>query len=551
LPSACAAVFLASFGSMALELTASRLLAPNLGVSIYTWTGIIGVVLAGITVGNSLGGWIADRWPRRSTLGASLHWCGLLTLAMLLIFGMFASFSFGHPSRPDTVSWHQWERIKYFAQVFVEWVEQMPLQWRVVTEAACLFFLPMVAFGTISPQATRLAVHDWQHAGRIAGWIYAWSCAGAIVGTFATGWFLIGTFGSIRVVVGVSALMLCLSLPVGNLWRRPSELIGAGVAVVAVGLVMFSQYGDLCKVMKPDSFALESNYYLVSVGKAYADDSARNLVLDLLIHSKVTRAEDSVGFDWQADVEKLGYGHEHVQTEFAWAAADAYLTPRVMVIGGGGYTLPRWLEKKIPQATVDVVEIDRGVTEAVHRWLGMPRDTSIRSHHMDGRQYVQEVADPGSYNLIVQDAVNDLSVPYHIMTKEYNDAVKRALSPDGVYLLTVIDQFPEGKLLPAAVRTMQASFPYVYLLAEDAFWDKKPNRHVLVIAGMQRPLDTNALHLALTNHGGGELMTQVMPAADLQKYLDVAKPILLTDDYAPVDNIMAKTFRERDKVEEE
>ena len=71
---------------------------------------------------------------------------------------------------------------------------------------------------------------------------------------------------------------------------------------------------------------------------------------------------------------------------------------------------------------------------------------------MDGRQFVQEQAEPGHYQLVVQDAVNDLSVPYHIMTKEYNYAVKRLLTPDGIYLLPVIDEFEDGLLIRAAVR---------------------------------------------------------------------------------------------------
>ena len=58
---------------------------------------------------------------------------------------------------------------------------------------------------------------------------------------------------------------------------------------------------------------------------------------------------------------------------------------------------------------------------------------------MDGRQFVAEKAVPGTYDLVIQDAVNDLSVPSHLLTKEYNDAVKLTLKPDGVYLLTVID----------------------------------------------------------------------------------------------------------------
>src|SRR6185369_9066741 len=99
------------------------------------------------------------------------------------------------------------------------------------------------------------------------------------------------------------------------------------------------------------------------------------------------------------------------------------------------------------------VEIDPGVTEVAHRELGLSRETKIRSYHMDGRQFVREKAQKGHYRLVIQDAVNDLSVPYHLMTKEYNDAVKATLTEDkatgkkdGAYLLTLIDSIEDGDL---------------------------------------------------------------------------------------------------------
>ena len=88
---------------------------------------------------------------------------------------------------------------------------------------------------------------------------------------------------------------------------------------------------------------------------------------------------------------------------------------------------------------MDVVEIDPGVTQVAYEHLGLKDYEGLNIVHMDGRQFVAEKAEPGTYDLVIQDAVNDLSVPSHLLTKEYNDAVKRRSSPDGVYLLTVID----------------------------------------------------------------------------------------------------------------
>ena len=183
--------------------------------------------------------------------------------------------------------------------------------------------------------------------------------------------------------------------------------------------------------------------------------------------------------------DELGYPHERVQAEFTRLAAAGYPrsgspggAPHLLVIGGGGYTLPRWAAKTFPAASVEVVEIDPGVTEVAHHSLGLARDTPVITYNMDGRQFVQERGEPGHYQLIVQDAVNDLSVPYHIMTKEYNDAVERLLAPDGIYLLTVIDEFEDGLLMRAAVRTLREKFGHVELLASSPLWKDNQRRGV-------------------------------------------------------------------------
>ena len=70
-------VFIASFCMLVIELVAGRIMAPYVGVSLYTWTSIIGVVLAGISIGAYLGGQLADRFPRASTLGWLLFLSGI------------------------------------------------------------------------------------------------------------------------------------------------------------------------------------------------------------------------------------------------------------------------------------------------------------------------------------------------------------------------------------------------------------------------------------------------------------------------------------------
>ena len=499
---ASAVVIVSSFCTMAIELAASRILAPVVGLSLYSWTGIIGTVLAAMATGHFVGGRMADRWPSQRVLGLNLFAGGLASLAILASIavleagGLFSSLG---------------------------------LVGRIVALTATIFFLPVFLLGMISPQVVRLAVTDLRRAGRVAGQIYAWSTAGAIVGTFATGWWLISALGVRGLVFAIGLILVGLACVVGRFWRQPA-LVGASL-VLAVGAIA----GLSARDAVASTCTRETNYFCIKVYDQIRDGvPVRALALDHLIHSYVKLGDPSY----------LGYEHEYVQAEvtrFVLARTDR---SSVLQIGGGGYTYPRWVEWALPQATVEVVEIDPSVTEAAYEHLGLPRDSRIVSYNLDGRQFVHELAPKGRYAMVVQDAVNDLSVPFHIMTKEYNDQVKTLLAPGGVYLLTVIDLYREGQLLRAAARPMAETFPTVQFLSATRAWDSG-GPAVWVIAGSERGIDLDELRAFLSSEGLGPSRTLMLETERLRAYLAEDPQVVLTDQYAPVDNLIAPLFTRR------
>jgi predicted membrane-bound spermidine synthase len=509
LPLAAAIVGLTSFCSMALELSASRLLAPEVGVSLYSWTGIIGVILAAMALGNLLGGWLADRWPRTELLGLCLFLAGLSCLAILALF------------TPLTES-----------EVFKEF----GLIGYIVSLVAAAFFLPMLLLGTVSPQVTRLALADLGHAGRVAGRLYAWSTAGAIAGTFATGWALVALLGVHRLLALLGMMLIAVAIVAGRFDRRPLLWVPATLVAVAA----LCGLKGMGKLRSP--YLRETNYYAIRVDDDWVDDDTdpangrpiKVLVLDHLQHSLVAPDDPSY----------LGYPHERVQTELTQLTASRTARPRVLVIGGGGYTYPRWVEAHLPQVSVDVVEIDPGVTETAYHDLGLARDTRIRTYNLDGRQFIVERAAPGSYHLVIQDAVNDLSVPSHLMTREYNEAIRSILTDDGVYLLTVIDRYRSGEFLRAALATLMQTFPDVRLLADQPYWEKD-GQNVYVIYASRHPFDYDELHEALVRQGADPKQTVAMGARRMRSDLEARPPPILTDQYAPVDQLLAALFRQR------
>jgi len=515
---ACAVVFACSFGGMALELAASRVLAQVVGVSLYTWTGVIGVMLAGTACGNWLGGVLADRAGRRPGGGrAALAGCLVAASASAVLV-----------------------LVAFFALVRLGAFTDLPLVPRVLAWTFAVFFLPMLLLGTVSPQVIRLATPGVAAAGRVAGRVYAWSTAGAIAGTFATGYVLISTAGMYRTVLGVALPAAAAAFAVARVWERRAALyvLSLVLGTVAAGFALLTP--ENTRVTR------ETNYFTLCVLPDPDRPDVLRLKQDLLVHSWVKPGDPAF----------LHYRHEQVQMEFLRAMRpDA----AVLVIGGGGYTFPRAAKAERPRARVDVVEIDPGVTAVAYSHLGLDPALGIRTVNKDGRQFVAEDAAPGAYDLVTLDAVNDLSVPYHLLTKECNDAVERALAPGGVYLVTVIDDPGHGRLWTAAVHTLRRTFAHVELLTSTADWPLD-GQNVLVLYAADRPLDLDELRratrkppadlqAAVASAAGAaaqpQWFTHRPPAADVARLLDAGPPLVLTDQYAPVDNLMAGVFRHR------
>ncbi len=183
-----AIAFIASGCTLVIELVAGRLLAPYIGVSLYTWTSVIGVILAGISIGNFLGGRLADRYPGPSVLGLTLVAASVTSFVTLGLVSVLPQFTL--------------------------W---MPLVPRILVLTTVIFFLPGCILGMITPLVVKQALTDLGHAGGLVGRVYAISTAGSLVGVYLTGFVLIAHFGTRLIVIMVAAVLLILGALLGNL----------------------------------------------------------------------------------------------------------------------------------------------------------------------------------------------------------------------------------------------------------------------------------------------------------------------------------------------
>lgn len=530
-------VFTSSLFIMTLELTAARLVAQYLGVSLYTWTSVIGVVLAGITLGNFIGGQIADVRDPRRTLPVLFLLSSVLSLSVLFLVDWMGSWS-----RPEYLSWPLW----------------------ILRNITLVFLLPSTLLGMISPVAAKIALEARDRIGSTVGTLYAAGAAGSIVGTFLTGYLLIDLFGS-KTIVSVVAIGLAL---IGTLLAVGQRVAPGGFLVAWIGIAALSsslavgpwpwaeRWGHFFGLRFDTSHLLyqdESSYFAIEVYEAEELENTRVLALDHLVHSYVA----------MDDPTRLEYAYETV-----YAAVTARLYPRscaegvapctsqepirAMFIGGGGYTFPRYLETHYPRATIDVAEIDPAVTRAAREALGLPPpgQTRIRSHHMDARNFVRDLVERsgggGRYDLVYGDAFNDLGVPFHLTTRGFNEEVAEVLAPGGVYMINVIDIYRPGfgRFLGAFVNTLRRTFPFVYVFSGEPDGVSE-ERDTFTVVASRRSLDLQRLGRGAEPVPQGTIFASIEEGVfdgGMETVLERGQGLVLTDDHAPVDNLLARVF---------
>jgi predicted membrane-bound spermidine synthase len=502
---AYAVVFLASYSMLVIEVVAGRILAPYLGVSLYTWTSIIGVMLAGISLGAYLGGLIADRFPRFSTLG----W--------VLLFS-----SLGVYSIPALTHWAGGA------------ISHTDLMVRIVLATAILFFVPSCFLGMVSPVVVKLTLRNLEETGNVVGKIYAVSTLGSILGTFTSGFFLISWMGT-RNLLFATGIILFLAAPLfGGFFIRRKRIVLT--LLLLPFLWPLHHYGFNPVLDKGTLLFTESNYYTIRLKGDPVDSRDRliTLYLDQLTHS----CSDPV------NPLRLQYRYIRSFKEIVEWQAGKRKSFKTLFIGGGGYTFPRFIESTHPEAEIDVVEIDPVVTQVSQKYLGLSQNSRIRTFNEDGRWFVMNRKAEGTYDVIFEDVFNDLSIPYHLTTREFAVQLKRLLKKDGLLLTNVIDRFEKGSFLPSYLRTLEDVFGKgnVHLLTLGQFKDYMGVVNRIVVTSPQR-LDVEDLARSLSRLEESERISYLMPQEQLQRYLDQFAPVILTDDYVPVDNLTAPNFK--------
>ena len=481
------AVFICGAIVMIYEIIGSRIVSPYIGTSTYVWTSLIGVILGSLSLGYWIGGRVADRRPSIRMLALVIFVAAALVSVTVLV-----------------------------KDVALSAIAAMPfgLEIKSVLASLLLFAPASVAFGFVTPYAVKLRMLSIEDSGKTVGRLYALSTVGSIAGTFLAGFVLVPFVGSTRtlyllavVLVIVSALIAPLKMARANVM----VLILAAIAIISTELTTF--YARSVK----DLHDIDTEYSRVQIFKATdhaTDRPIRAMAIDPYFVQSVIYLDGDELF-----ARYTHYYHliRTVRPGFR----------RTLMIGGAGYSFPQKYLQTYPDAEIDVVEIDPGMTRIARRFFRLRDDPRMRIIHEDGRVFLNH-AEAGGYDAVLMDAFGSLfSVPYQLTTLEAVRHVSRVLNDDGVVIFNVGSAIrgDASRFLQAELATYRSVFTRVYLFKVQSERQDDETQNLVIVAckadcGLSNSTADPEIERLLSNRYAHEFPIAVPP---------------LTDDLAPVE----------------
>ncbi len=529
------AVFLSGAVLLGLEITASRVLAPAFGSSIFVWGALIGVVLSGLAAGYWAGGALADRLPTPYLLVGTLSLGAGLVLLIPYVDGVVIDL---------VVDWDLGPRAD-------------PLV------AALLLFGPMsVVLAAATPVAVRLAAHSLERLGTTAGRLFAISTIGSIVGTFVTAFWLVPELGTDQVIAsGAVALLLAAGVvSVANSMRLAAVAAAAAAAASAAVVVSLApeqggtltaadvqNYSPLYRQREERTPRKLDPADVASLASGFTVREARETQYHRLL---VVDDEESRYLRFDSSFQSGMYLADPFRTRFSYTdyldLGIAYNpdASRVLYIGLGGGSAPKRAFRDFPAFTLHAVELDPDVVETAYRWFALPRDERLEVTVEDGRRFLRR--DEQTWDVIAIDAFYSDSIPFHMTTAEFVELARSRLRPGGVIVVNVIGALTgdSSRLLRSIAKTYAAVFPTVQLhpVYEGEFDRHEDSIRNVILVATDRP-DPGTAQLARS----WEAIRERAPTApDLTAAIDDRWPEpldgegvpVLTDDYAPTDALL-------------
>lgn len=414
--------FFAGMSVMAVELGASRLLAPYFSSSQIVWTIIIGTIMIAMALGNIYGGRAADKRPDPDRLYGRII-LAAIWIALIPVLGKYIIIG--------------------ISAVMIFSVNHMFLIWAAFAACMVVFVFPLFLLGTVTPSLVKFTIDDLGDSGKTVGTLNAFNTIGSIIGTFVPTFLTIPAVGTSITFLIFAGILLALSVlyfvsgkePGAGEGKESEEKDAAegkkadkkNAVKVTAGVIVFIV---ACFTGKSDSFAFwESNL-------TYEGESVYNY-LQVREDEKRTYLSTNVLFGVQSVYEKDG---KLTGMYYDYAMAAPYMagimereSMDMLILGMGTGTYATQCNRFFNGINVEGVEIDEDITKLAREYFHLSEDIPV--HTYDGRAFLNAV--DRKYDVIMVDAYQDITIPFQMSSVEFFTLVKNHLNPDGVMVVNM------------------------------------------------------------------------------------------------------------------
>lgn len=417
--------FFAGMSVMAVELGASRLLAPYFSSSQIVWTIIIGTIMIAMALGNIYGGRAADKDPNPGRLYTRILiaavWIALIPLAgKYVILGISAVLIFAVNSNFLVIA----------------------------AFAACMvvFVFPLFLLGTVTPSLAKYTTDSLEDNGKIIGTLGAFNTVGSIIGTFLPTFVTIPAVGTAITFLIFSGILIALSIlffvTTGSEPESEDNNSTSGkngnldakrrsTRNIAISLVIFL----LCCI-----FGHNSSFAFWEKDLTYEGESVYNY-LQVKDNPNSVILSTNVLFGVQSILIKDG---ALTGMYYDYALAAPYMAGikekekagesiDVLILGMGSGTYATQLSRYFDNVNVEGVEIDDKITDLAHKYFELPETAKVTTY--DGRAYLNAI--DNRYDVIMVDAYQDITIPFQMSSREFFSMVKEHLKDDGVMVVNM------------------------------------------------------------------------------------------------------------------
>lgn len=417
--------FFAGMSVMAVELGASRLLAPYFSSSQIVWTIIIGTIMIAMALGNIYGGRMADKNPDPDKLYGRII-IAAIWIALIPVLGKYIVIG--------------------ISAVIIFSVNSNYLVWAAFAACMIIFVFPLFLLGTVTPSLVKYAVDDLGDSGKTVGMLNASNTIGSIIGTFVPTFVTIPAVGTSITFLIFAGILLLLSVIYFASKKTKSIKAIVGVVVLIIG----------CITGKSDSFAFWEN------DLQFEGESIYNY-LQVKENNRAVYLSTNVLFGVQSVYQKsdtlTGMYYDYAMAAPLMAGVNEKDNLDVLILGMGTGTFATQCDRYYGNLTMEGVEIDEDITNLAKEYFHLSDNIPVYTY--DGRAYLNAI--DKKYDVIMVDAYQDITIPFQMSSVEFFTLVKNHLNEDGVMVVNMnMRGQKEGNINQYLADTISTVFSEVY-----------------------------------------------------------------------------------------